>query len=132
MKMYGCRLPWMNILEFKNDSGLCIGNEANGTFNELLDHWDKMLLEVIQDCPSLQKCKKTIYDVNFAPLSKSPGTKKSIIKMQLASTSVQFIEDTIAYDLQSLIGEVGGTLGLLLGLSFVSVFELIEYLISRF
>ena len=31
--------------------------------------------------------------------------------------------EEISYDLQSLIGEVGGTLGLTVGLSFLSIFE---------
>ena len=54
---------------------------------------------------------------------------RAIIKLELGNTAVQFIEDSYYYDAQSLIGEVGGTMGLLLGLSFLSFFDFIDYLV---
>ena len=36
---------------------------------------------------------------------------------------VEYSIEELSYDLQSLIGEVGGTMGLTIGLSFLSIFE---------
>ena len=36
----------------------------------------------------------------------------------------------LSYDMQTLIGEVGGTLGLLLGVSLIFVFDFFEYVVS--
>ena len=55
----------------------------------------------------------------------------SALKIQLESPNVQTIEDSIAYDLQSLIGEVGGTLGLFLGLSTMSFIDFILFILSK-
>ena len=38
---------------------------------------------------------------------------------------VEYSTDYISYDMQSLIGEVGGTLGLTVGLSFFYICELL-------
>ena len=56
---------------------------------------------------------------------------RSYLKIDLQNTYVQNVEDNIAYDFQSFIGEVGGTLGLFLGLSFVSFIEFTEFLIGK-
>ena len=54
----------------------------------------------------------------------------SSITIQYGNPYLQVIKDSVSYDLQSLIGEVGGTLGLLLGLSFLSIFDLLEHLLN--
>ena len=56
---------------------------------------------------------------------------RSYLKIDLQNAYVQNVEDNIAYDFQSFIGEVGGTLGLFLGLSFVSFIEFTEFLIGK-
>ena len=43
---------------------------------------------------------------------------------QFKTPYVGYVEDSYAYDLQSLVGEVGGTLGMFLGASFLSLAEL--------
>ena len=55
----------------------------------------------------------------------------SALQIQFESTNVQNIEDSVAYDLQSLIGEVGGTLGLFLGLSTMSFIDFIEFIFKK-
>jgi hypothetical protein len=59
------------------------------------------------------------------------GNTKARLKVQLSSPNVQYIEDSHSYDLQSFIGEVGGTLGLTLGLSFLSFISLLHYLVDK-
>ena len=41
------------------------------------------------------------------------------------SQLVERVEEVFAYDLQSLIGEVGGTMGMYLGASILSIVEII-------
>ena len=57
--------------------------------------------------------------------------RPSELKIQLESPNVQTIKDQVAYDLQSLIGEVGGTLGLFLGLSTMSFIDFIEFIFRK-
>ena len=55
-----------------------------------------------------------------------------LIELVFASPIVEYNIDSISYDLQSLIGEIGGTLGLTLGLSIYSLLDLIEYIEHNF
>ena len=47
------------------------------------------------------------------------------VVIEFASHLVEVFRDSDAYDAQSFIGEVGGTMGLLLGLSLLSIAEMI-------
>ena len=44
---------------------------------------------------------------------------------------MEHAKDFVSYDFQSLVGEVGGTLGLMLGLSVLSFVQLLEYIIEK-
>ena len=56
----------------------------------------------------------------------------STMIIKLESPNVKSVVDSFAYDLQSLIGEVGGTLGLCLGLSMISFVDFFEFIIRKF
>jgi hypothetical protein len=58
-------------------------------------------------------------------------TNTSEVFIQLADPIVEYNIDSISYDMQSLIGEVGGTLGLTLGLSIFSLVDAIEYILVK-
>ena len=60
-------------------------------------------------------------------MTKGLDEEKSTIELVLASPIVEYNIDSISYDLQSLIGEIGGTLGLTLGLSIYSLMDFVEY-----
>ena len=65
-------------------------------------------------CPQMPKCKRSIYKLSKEPnannwYGSSMQDRPSNLKIQLESPNVQTIKDQVAYDLQSLIGEVGGT-----------------------
>ena len=49
----------------------------------------------------------------------------SRLHVNLSDPIVEYNIDAISYDLQSLVGEIGGTLGLTIGLSFLSFSEYI-------
>ena len=80
------------------------------------------------ECPQ----KRSIYDLALKPNVYVPHSATgSVLKIQLKSSNVYTIKDSIAYDLQSLIGEVGGTLGLFLGLSTMSFIDFIEFIFRK-
>ena len=51
------------------------------------------------------------------------GKKGTDIGIEFYKPVVEYHIEEISYDFQSLIGEVGGTMGLTVGLSFLSIFE---------
>ena len=129
-----CILPWMMDKDFK----ICpITENINETHSIFIGHratkWEEDILWNVedQDCPDIPKCKRSLYKVDIKEESRENNSNHASVIIKLESSNVQNIVDTIAYDLQSLIGEVGGTLGLFLGLSTYSFVELIEYLMNK-
>ena len=133
---FDCHLPWMT----HNDTKICPiiqeVKEENGTTYQTLGmkvtSWHTMKKNAIlyQLCPSGTKCNRPIYNTKME-VKNSPTYKKAEVKIQLENPSVQNIKDSYAYDSQSLIGEVGGTLGLFLGLSTYSLVEFFTYFMEK-
>ena len=73
-------------------------------------------------------CKQPTYQLE---MTKSVKVENSTIELVLASPIVEYNIDSISYDLQSLIGEIGGTMGLTLGLSIYSLIDFVEYIEER-
>ena len=85
-----------------------------------------------QGCPQMPRCKRSVYKLAIKPNAYlAHSSTGSALKIQLESPNVQTIEDSVAYDVQSLIGEVGGTLGLFLGLSTMSFIDLFEFIFRK-
>ena len=55
----------------------------------------------------------------------------SYLTIRLENPNVLTIEDSYSYDIQSFVGEVGGTLGLFLGLSIFSFVGFVEYVLRK-
>ena len=60
------------------------------------------------------------------------ANQSTTVRLQFADINVAINTHTISYDYQSLIGEVGGTLGLFLGVSGISIVEAIMSCLQRF
>ena len=90
----------------------------------------KSRIEKSGKCPSGSKCNRPIYNVR-TEITHVENTNKAYVYIQLESPTVQNVFDSYAYDFQSLIGEVGGTLGLFLGLSTYSLVEFFTYFLER-
>jgi hypothetical protein len=120
-----------------------IGGHPTKSYSELVKAW-KCYYDgsacplgtksyIPETCSKNPKCQRSIYQMNLQPLKDVlPGINNSLLKIQLASPHVQYIEDSHSYDFQSFIGEVGGTLGLFLGLSFLSIVNCIEFAVTKF
>ena len=139
IKKLGCRLPFMDQLTFlkqnRTQIRICTLNEGNYTVANYSEIWKKVKIEAANSskeaCPLVKRCKRANYELfeNFQN-GDDPGFSDLILS-PLDST-VQYVKDDLAYDTQSFIGEVGGTLGLMLGLSFISVIDFIQYLVYKF
>ena len=134
---FGCLLPWMNPIEFGNSTELCpIFGHPNGTYNDLINKWEKFRESktVQSSCKFQSPCIKSIYSKSIESWvnGPQPAAYGGNLQIQFATQDVQEIEDHISYDTQSFIGEVGGTLGLLLGLSFISIFDLFEWVLANY
>ena len=93
-------------------------------------HYDQMYNDNLVDCPSAQSCTHIDYRLHVAKNMKIVGT--SIIGIMFYKPVVEYHIEEISYDFQSLIGEVGGTMGLTVGLSFLSIFEWILDLFKKY
>ena len=119
------------IMETKSDANGTIYYE---TIGKKVEYWkDKIVSKVQQEniCPSGTKCKSTLYKVRTEITNEEFSKQQAKITIKLESPIVQNVVDSYAYDLQSLIGEVGGTLGLFLGLSTYSFIEFLTYIIEK-
>ena len=124
LQIFGCRLPWMNSIDFGQDFDFC----KNASVVQ------KARLEATKihykDCNRFSRCNRAKYQIVGSEVEDTQTNMKSKLTLQFANTDVQVVKDFYSYDAQSLIGEVGGTLGLLLGMSFMSIFDLINFAIS--
>ena len=131
LKKYNCTLPFMDSKHIQ----LCpiIDQSRNETYADIAEYFEHMI-DYSEDhgieCPQIPRCKRSLYKIQVRSMDKG-NPSQSRVKIQLDNPYVQTIEDSIAYDLQSLIGEVGGTLGLFLGLSTYSFVEFLVLLINK-
>ena len=97
------------------------GDYCNASIHQhFKENHGKMYQDNLKFCKSTQACKHINYFVSGRTAT-TKGAGKIFVVFHKALVEY-FIED-LSYDLQSLIGEVGGTMGLTIGLSFLSIFE---------
>jgi hypothetical protein len=117
-------------------SRICEFNEPNVelTIDELAIKWMNMKSNhtLKGHCVGIPRCKRVIYDLTENTVVKegSGTSSNSMFTLRLANQNIQYVTDSVGYDEQSFVGEVGGTLGLMLGLSFISFVDFFEYLLS--
>ena len=88
--------------------------------------------ENIVNCSTiLRPCKKidyyfVAYDEDF--VEDEENWQMTIVEASINNELVTYIEEYFTYDLQSFIGEVGGTFGLFMGVSLLTtLFDLIDF-----
>ena len=88
------------------------------------EHFRRMYNDNLKQCPSSQGCTHIEYQLFTSQSRPWPNVHlPTAIRINFYKPIVEYQIEEISYDLQSLIGEVGGTLGLTVGLSFLSIFE---------
>ena len=80
------------------------------------------------DCTYLERpCTKIKYsvgkqqEIENAYESNENGTIGTIVEIEIRNELVTYVEEYFTYDLQSFIGEVGGTFEIFLGFSMISL-----------
>ena len=122
---FGCRFPFMEQLT-TNQSQVC-----NQDLKEKEKFWNSQTKPDL-DCPFIQRCKRSMFKI----IKEHENTDNYNISdnyISITSPIIQDIKDHYSYDMQSFIGEVGGTLGLMLGYSFMTLVDFLEriFLILR-
>ena len=127
LKTSGCKMPWMLT---KLVDSLCEKPKSLETLAKFMidskknecgnDPCSFNMTLANQACPKVHSCSRSIFDFQESSTEKSqPNSLKIIIEKDY----VVYVTDFISYDFYSFFGEVGGTLGLLLGYSLAHIFE---------
>ena len=127
----GCRLPFMDQM-VTNQTMICGMRESVSDYF----HFWKAIQNTsaderfLSDCAMIKRCIRSDYEL-FESHEMSIFNDTITFNLIPLTSTVQYVKDEYAYDAQSFIGEVGGTLGLMLGLSFTSIFDFIEYVLTK-
>ena len=128
IEKYNCSLPWMAHWDFPNVTRCEVGNFNESIF-QIVQDW-LGFYKYSFDYEDLLPCDRIVFEDTIEAQPKALKDDRSRVTIQYVNPYIQVIKDSHSYDMQSLIGEVGGTLGLLLGLSFISIFDLFEQFLN--
>ena len=136
MKNFSCTLPWMT-----NEAlDLCpiLDQFRPEHYWEIVSKWiqlydqDQYKSNVSNPCPKEPKCQRSLYKIHVQNVeSNHKSTNGGWLRIQMESSNIVTIEDNFAYDFQSLVDEVGGTMGLFLGISIYSVVEFLAWVSEK-
>ena len=89
------------------------------------------MIEAVNDCPQdIPVCHQTEYSMvatmEFSDPTMSEYCEGDCLSVSFANPIVENIKSEASYDFQSLIGEIGGTLSLFLGLSGLGLLEMLK------
>ena len=124
----GDTIQFMRYVKILRQQGINVSLCAQTKLHDLIKASEQLYENTESECANYLPCKRSIYQdlLEKEPMS---DDRKSKLTIRYSSPYIQVIKDSWSYDMQNFIGEVGGTLGLLLGLSFASVFDLLEHLL---
>ena len=102
-------------------------NETIQCFQELLIAYmyDKTFLN---DCECKQSCEQKLYDVTQRQVEQYEESKW-FLKIRFKSKMVNIIKEHPLYGTEELISQVGGSCGLFLGMSLLSLVEIVFYVV---
>ena len=115
---YNCRFPFMEQLTI-NQTQVCTED-----LKEKEKFWNAGNFSK-ENCPFVQRCTRSMIKM-YDKLENTAPEGSSYVKISINTQYIQLVQDQYSYDMQSFIGEVGGTLGLMLGYSFMSLIDFIE------
>ena len=130
-KKFNCNLPWTSDEGYGNCP--IIDQNRNETYRDIIRIWTFEYDESIE-ANIMPKCRRSMIKQTLTKetaLDFHLFNFISILKIQLENPNVLTIVDHYSYDIQSFVGEVGGTLGLFLGLSIFSFVEFTEYVLRK-
>ena len=120
-------LDGLHLKSVRNDNAglpICTRNQALDIYRQVFQN-----STLRHQCPKVQACSQISYSLNLMQYDRVDNRSK--ITMTFQDPIVESTIESISYDLQSLISEVGGVLGLTLGLSGVSLTKLLSFVINK-
>ncbi|XP_037080349.1 uncharacterized protein LOC119101173 [Pollicipes pollicipes] len=122
-----CRLEWMLP---RDSAPLCTDEEVARNLSMLASDKESTIAREFPECEAQCEPACLLYNyrgVEYSSLvnPKLQKTHSAEFKFKFRDTCYTAIEEVVNYDFWSMIGEVGGTLGFLLGLSLLSILDLI-------
>ena len=126
-KMYGCIIPFLGNIDVLE---VCSNNITLTIIKEL-----KHVLQLKQykNCIDNQPCNSVVYTILNPPSgSQKFTTGISEITIKFKNFIVEYFEDSYDYNLFSIFSEIGGSIGILLGMSFMTVIEVLIELHQNF
>ena len=95
--------------------------------NSIIEKAADLLMSKRSKCTQLQACQKREYTI-MHEIEPTYLENKTVVLVRFETTQVEYQNTYISYGLISLIGEVGGILGLTLGVSGLTMFDsLLKY-----
>ena len=119
----GCRLPWDKWSQ--QDRAVCKSEQKIRKFEQtyavLSNANSDMILE-------MTGCKRPCHYKEYKFVDSSPKvvSKRSVLAFWAASHTTQIEEEVLLYPFTSLVAEFGGSLGLFLGFSFLTIWQQIR------
>jgi hypothetical protein len=80
------------------------------------------------ECPNVEPCHQAKYDMKIVTYDNN----HSVLYVRYQNPVVEYRISYVNYDLQSWISEIGGTIGLTLGISGLSLVEVVSDAIKNF
>ncbi|GAB6028456.1 hypothetical protein CHUAL_002616 [Chamberlinius hualienensis] len=127
VKKFGCRLPYMDHF----NAPLC---RNSSIYNAIYEQQDRILedgmdsLSHICKCP--RPCQENVYKMKL-DLRLWPGDQRTILKVYFDDLNYERVEEHLAYGIVQLLSDIGGNLGLFLGVCVVSIFEVGEVIMCK-
>ena len=126
VEQFNCQIPFLNF-----------GNHLRKYFQLGLKECDQEVIKKALDlflhrnesssCTQVPVCKKTKLKISIQVMKRDSDVSTFVVHYR--DPEIEHHYTSISYDVLSLIGEIGGVLGLTLGLSF---FSLLQVLIDKF
>lgn len=83
------------------------------------------------DCKDVKACKNTIYSVKDRVDDLPEDENRTMLVLAYSTFQVEHYQTYISYDFQSLISEIGGLMGMTLGLAFSSIGNVVADLVRK-
>ena len=117
LEKFNCRIPILYSGQHLDD--LIPKDTLNCSLDYITEGLD-LILKKKSKCKQIQTCNMTRFTSTYAVLEKQ---KEQKITVAFINPEVEYFRTYISYDLISLVGEVGGIIGITLGASTLTLLE---------
>ena len=117
LEKFHCRIPILYSGQHLDD--LIPKDVLNCSLNEIKEGLD-LILKKESYCKKIQTCEMTRFTSTYTVQEKQ---KEAKISVAFINPEVEYYHTYVSYDLQSLVGEIGGIIGITLGASTLTLLE---------